>query len=106
MACPIGRPLPIPRVQPRMRLRRCVPSGLQLRHVPFARGELAPAGDDTRRDEMTRDEHVEWCKKRAREYLDKGDLENAIASMISDMNKHPECRVNVYLAMVGIMSVR
>ncbi len=55
---------------------------------------------------MTRDEHVEWCKKRAREYLDKGDLENAIASMISDMNKHPECRVNEYLAVLGIMSVR
>src|SRR6266852_905611 len=38
-----------------MRLRRCVPSGLQLRHVPFARGEQAPAGDDTERNEMSDD---------------------------------------------------
>jgi len=55
---------------------------------------------------MTRDEHVEWCKKRAREYLDRRDLDNAITSMISDMNKHPECRVNEYLAMLGLMCVR
>jgi len=29
---------------------------------------------------MTRDEHLEWCKKRAREYLARGDAANAIAS--------------------------
>jgi len=39
---------------------------------------------------MTRDEHLEWCKKRARAYLDQGDLENAIASMGSDLMKHEE----------------
>lgn len=39
---------------------------------------------------MTRDEHLEWCKKRALEYLDAGDLNNAFTSMLSDLNKHPE----------------
>ena len=31
-----------------------------------------------------RDEHLEWCKERAREYLDAGELSNAVASMGSD----------------------
>lgn len=39
---------------------------------------------------MTREEHLAWCKKRAHEYLDQGDLQNAVASMMSDMQKHPE----------------
>jgi len=39
---------------------------------------------------MTRQEHLEWCKKRALEYVDAGDLNNAYASMIIDLNKHPE----------------
>jgi hypothetical protein len=43
---------------------------------------------------MTRQEHLEWCKKRALEYLDKGDIPNAIASMMSDMQKHEETKFN------------
>lgn len=39
---------------------------------------------------ITRAEHLEWCKKRALEYVDAGDLPNAVASMKSDMNKHEE----------------
>jgi hypothetical protein len=39
---------------------------------------------------MTRDEHVAWAKQRALEYLTRGDLNNALASMISDLRKHPE----------------
>lgn len=54
---------------------------------------------------MTRDEHVEWCKKRALEYLDRGDIKNAVTSMMSDMDKHPECRVNQALSMLGMMAI-
>ena len=43
---------------------------------------------------MTREEHLAWCKKRALEYLDKGDVENAIASMMSDMQKHDETKLS------------
>jgi hypothetical protein len=39
---------------------------------------------------MTRAEHVEWAKQRAREYLDAGDWRNAWASFASDMGKHEE----------------
>ena len=39
---------------------------------------------------MTRAEHVEWCKKRALEYIDIDDVNNALASMCSDLRKHPE----------------
>ena len=54
---------------------------------------------------MTRDEHLEWCKERAREYLDAGDLSNAVASMGSDLKKHPELGVNDGLMALGILYV-
>lgn len=38
----------------------------------------------------TRAEHLAWCKQRALEYVDAGDVSNAFASMISDMQKHPQ----------------
>ena len=38
----------------------------------------------------TRDEHLAWCKQRALEYADRGDTTNAVASMMSDLGKHPE----------------
>jgi hypothetical protein len=41
---------------------------------------------------MTRDEHLAWSKQRALEYLDRGELENAVASMGSDLSKHPDCK--------------
>lgn len=41
---------------------------------------------------MTRDEHLAWCKKRALEYVDRGDLPNAWGSMASDLGKHPETK--------------
>ncbi len=53
---------------------------------------------------MTRAEHLAWCKKRALEYVDAGELNNAITSMLSDMEKHPETKgVNPNLAMAGIL---
>ena len=39
---------------------------------------------------MTRSEHLEWCKKRAREYVARGELLDAVTSMMSDLSKHPE----------------
>ena len=39
---------------------------------------------------MNRQEHLEWCKKRALEYVNDGDLVNAFGSMVSDLTKHPE----------------
>ena len=39
---------------------------------------------------MTRQEHLDWCKKRAIEYLDNGGVNQAWASMTSDMAQHLE----------------
>lgn len=39
---------------------------------------------------QTREEHLAWCKKRALEYVDAGDMRNAYASMASDLGKHPD----------------
>lgn len=59
---------------------------------------------------MTRSEHLEWCKKRALEYVDMGDCNQAIASMLSDLNKHketqnhPGAQLAVGLMMIGQLS--
>ncbi len=45
---------------------------------------------------MTRDEHLNWARRRALEYLPEEPW-NASASMISDMKKHPELRDHVGL---------
>lgn len=37
-----------------------------------------------------RTQHLDWCKQRAREYLDAGDPIQAWASMTSDLMKHDE----------------
>ena len=57
----------------------------------------------------TREEHLEFCKQRAREYLDAGDLLNAVTSMGSDLDKHPETKLDganmgtlIYVAMLRI----
>jgi hypothetical protein len=39
---------------------------------------------------MTRQEHLQWCKDRAMEYAKAGDNQQALASMLSDLGKHPE----------------
>lgn len=39
---------------------------------------------------MTRAEHMQWCKDRALEYVNMGDLDQALASMLSDLGKHDE----------------
>jgi hypothetical protein len=41
--------------------------------------------DDDDGDASTRDEHLAWCKRRAFEYVDTGDLAHAVANMESDL---------------------
>jgi hypothetical protein len=40
--------------------------------------------------QVTRAEHLAWCKQRALEYVDRGDTQQAFASMASNLGKHPE----------------
>ena len=55
---------------------------------------------------MTRQEHLQWCKDRAMEYVKEGDLLQAVTSMMSDLNKHPETadKTGSILGMLGIMA--
>lgn len=41
-------------------------------------------------ENLTRAEHLQWCKDRAHEYINQGDYKNAVISMMSDLGKHPE----------------
>jgi len=41
---------------------------------------------------ITREEHLEWSKKRALEYVEMGDLLQALTSIGSDLTKHPETK--------------
>lgn len=48
-----------------------------------------------------------WCKKRALEYLDHGDCQNAVTSMLSDLSKHDETRgIADQLGMLGIFAIQ
>lgn len=53
----------------------------------------------------TREEHLTFCKERALEYLDLGDLGQAVASMGSDLSKHPETRPNNTLMLLAMRYV-
>lgn len=50
-------------------------------HGAIARGETT-----------TRADHLAWCKQRALQYVDAGDLTGAYASMTSDLGKHEGAR--------------
>lgn len=58
----------------------------------------------------TRAEHLQWCKDRALEYVDRGGLMNAFVSMISDLGKHeetcnhPAIRLGTDLYLAGHLS--
>jgi hypothetical protein len=49
-------------------------------------------GDRQEAPSMTREEHLQWCKKRALRYIDAGELSNACTSMMSDLSKHPDTK--------------
>ena len=55
---------------------------------------------------MKREEHLNWCKKRALEYSSNGDMSQAYASMVSDLRKHPETESHaaIVLGMSMLMS--
>ncbi len=53
----------------------------------------------------TREEHLAWCKQRALEYVDSGDMANAFASMLSDLGKHPDTFSSVNIMSLGLSAV-
>ena len=76
-------------------IRRDVPK------VRAAKGE----GHQMKRDgpvvtDMPRDKYVERCKQRALDYLDRGDIEKAVTSIITTMDARTDC-IPHYLATLG-----
>jgi len=54
----------------------------------------------------TRTEHLAWCKQRALEYVERGDLVNAMASFGSDMRQHPETDTDTVTVLLGMEGTR
>lgn len=55
---------------------------------------------------MDRAQHIAWCKKRARPYLEEGEwfsLNEAFQSMMSDMGKHEETRNHSFIKVGMLM---
>ena len=55
---------------------------------------------------MTRSEHMRWCKQRALEILDDGDVQEAFASMASDLRKHPETDNPALTMLMGTVGLQ
>ena len=53
----------------------------------------------------TRAEHLQWCKDRALETIDRGDITNAIAGMGSDLSKHPETTKHPGIELMMMMAL-
>ena len=53
---------------------------------------------------ITREEHLDWCKQRAREYCESGDAINALMLMFSDLGEHPETANHVGIKL-GLMLI-
>ena len=51
---------------------------------------------------VTREQYVERSKERARSLLRVGQLREAVASMMMDMRKHPNCGVPPEINVIGI----
>ena len=52
----------------------------------------------------TRDEHLQWCKDRAMEYVKRGELLEGVTSMMSDMDQHPETKLPPVLSQLGLLA--
>ena len=55
---------------------------------------------------MTREEHLARAKQRAFVYLDAGRLNDAVASLLSDLRKHPETATSAAAwSMIGVAEI-
>jgi hypothetical protein len=49
-------------------------------------------------------EHIEFCKRRALAYVERGDLQQAFTSMASDLKSHPETENHPHIMFgMGLM---
>ena len=50
---------------------------------------------------MTRDQHLAWCKARAREYIEIGEIRQAVTSMMCDLAKHDDIVISSETAVLS-----
>ena len=55
---------------------------------------------------QTREEHMKWCKQRAMEYVNAGDFQQGVTSMLSDLGKHPDTKDSVRIGAMLMLTVR
>lgn len=55
--------------------------------------------------QVTRADHLQWCKDRAIQYINAGELSQAFASMSSDITKHPETEHHISTNELGMMQL-
>jgi hypothetical protein len=53
---------------------------------------------------VTREQHIERSKARALALLGVGRIHAAVASMMMDMRKHPNCEVPTEIHVIGIIA--
>ena len=53
----------------------------------------------------TRAEHLRFCKDRALKYADQGDVSQTMASMGSDLNKHPETKDHPAMPLMMMLAM-
>lgn len=51
----------------------------------------------------TRAEHLAWCKERALQYVNSGDVRQGLTSMLSDMGKHDETKDHAALQLMAML---
>jgi hypothetical protein len=54
--------------------------------------------------DVTREQHVERSKERARTLINVGRIREAVASMMMDMRKYPNCEVPHEIHAIGIFA--
>lgn len=54
--------------------------------------------------EVSRAEHLAWCKQRALQYVDAGNLQEAYTSFVSDLTKHEATKSHTAI-MLGMMQM-
>lgn len=76
----------------------------------IGQGFETPTLRHTKETKLTRSEHLAWCKQRALQYIDKGDINGAFTSMVSDLDKHDDtrghhgCTLGMGMLMTGALS--
>jgi len=55
------------------------------------------------KQQKTRSEHLEYCKKRALAYCEQNELRLAFASMAADLKKHPETEGHAAISLGALL---